>query len=40
MRYLETIDLSYRLGIFRPQADHQSEFAESAQSGFSLCIEL
>lgn len=29
-----------RLGIFRPQADRAGEFAYSAGSGLSLCIEV
>lgn len=31
---------SLRLGIFKPKADHQSEFATSLGSGFSLCLEV
>ncbi|MGF1479900.1 MAG: VOC family protein [Cyanophyceae cyanobacterium] len=29
-----------RLGIFQPRADRQSEFADSTQSGMSLCLEV
>ena len=29
-----------RLGIFRPQEKHQSEFADSVASGMSLCLEV
>ena len=29
-----------RLGIFQPKINHQSEFANSAGSGMSLCIEV
>ena len=29
-----------RLGIFQPKKNHQSEFANSAGSGMSLCIEV
>ncbi len=39
-RYAEFHLPGLRLGIFRPQADHQREFAQSAQSGFSLCLEV
>ena len=39
-RYAEFHLPSLRLGIFRPQADHQQEFAQSNHSGFSLCLEV
>lgn len=39
-RYAEFHLPGLRLGIFRPQADHQAEFAQSDQSGFSLCLEV
>jgi len=39
-RYAEFQLPGLRLGIFRPQADHQSEFAHSDSSGFSLCLEV
>lgn len=39
-RYAEFPLPGLRLGIFRPQADHQAEFAQSDQSGFSLCLEV
>jgi predicted enzyme related to lactoylglutathione lyase len=29
-----------RLGIFRPQEKHQSEFPNSVKSGISLCLEV
>lgn len=29
-----------RLGIFKPQANHQDEFKNSTQSGMSLCLEV
>jgi predicted enzyme related to lactoylglutathione lyase len=29
-----------RLGIFKPKASNQQEFANSAQSGMSLCLEV
>jgi predicted enzyme related to lactoylglutathione lyase len=29
-----------RLGIFKPKASNQEEFANSAQSGMSLCLEV
>ena len=29
-----------RLGIFRPQEKHQSEFQDSVKSGISLCLEV
>lgn len=39
-RYAEFQLPGLRLGIFRPQTDHQGEFSQSAQSGFSLCLEV
>ncbi|MEY2984200.1 MAG: hypothetical protein RLZZ568_817 [Cyanobacteriota bacterium] len=39
-RYAEFHLPGLRLGIFRPQVDHQGEFAQSDQSGFSLCLEV
>ena len=39
-RYAEFHLPGLRLGIFRPQADHQQEFAQSDHSGFSLCLEV
>lgn len=29
-----------RLGIFKPKAEHQPEFAASSSGGMSLCIEV
>lgn len=29
-----------RLGIFKPKANHQDEFKNSAQSAMSLCLEV
>ena len=29
-----------RLGIFKPGAQHRAEFAQPAQSAFSLCLEV
>jgi predicted enzyme related to lactoylglutathione lyase len=29
-----------RLGIFKPKENHEQEFANSAQSGMSLCLEV
>jgi predicted enzyme related to lactoylglutathione lyase len=29
-----------RLGIFKPKENHQREFANSTQSGMSLCLEV
>ncbi|PSO76315.1 MAG: glyoxalase, partial [Cyanobacteria bacterium QH_3_48_40] len=29
-----------RLGIFKPRTSHQQEFAYSASSGMSLCLEV
>lgn len=38
--YAEFQLLRLRLGIFQPKADHQQEFANSAQSSVSLCLEV
>ncbi len=29
-----------KLGIFKPKDSHEAEFAESAQAGMSLCMEV
>lgn len=39
-RYAEFQLPGLRLGIFRPRADNMAEFAQSHQSGFSLCLEV
>jgi predicted enzyme related to lactoylglutathione lyase len=38
--YAEFQLVGLRLGIFQPQAAHAKEFAHSAQSGLSLCLEV
>ncbi len=38
--YAEFQLVGLRLGIFKPQASHQSEFNNSLNSGMSLCLEV
>lgn len=38
--YAEFALKSMRLGIFKPKADHQSEFNNSRYSAMSICLEV
>lgn len=38
--YAEFQFLGLSLGIFKPKASHQQEFANSMNSGMSLCLEV
>lgn len=38
--YAEFKVAGLRLGIFRPKTDNQQEFANSAGSGMSICLEV
>lgn len=39
-RYAEFAIAGLKLGIFQPQASHQSEFDQPTQAAISLCLEV